>query len=51
MRTYVIRDSGYKHIFLSSYQKNPAFWSTMELKNGEGFDVNKVKDMAEVCLC
>ena len=23
----------------------------MELKNGEGFDVNKVKDMAEVCLC
>ena len=28
--------------------KKPAFLSTMELKNGEGFDVNKVKDMVEV---
>ena len=37
--------------FFKFLPKKTAFWSTMELKNGEGFDVNKVKDMAEVCLC
>ena len=36
--------------FFKFLPKKTAF-STMELKNGEGFDVNKVKDMAEVCLC